>query len=122
MKIYKVKVNGKTYKVELESVEEIASTVAAAPAKEAKKDEKKAPAQTPVKAGEGNQITSPIQGTVIKVNVAPGKKVKKGDVVCVIEAMKLENDVVSPFDGEVSEVLISKGQAVASKQPIIVVK
>lgn len=113
MKIYNVKVNGKTYKVELESVEESAASVAAPKAKEA----------TPVvSSGEGKEVNSPIQGTVVNVKVKVGDKVKKGDVVCVVEAMKLENDVVTPFDGEVSEVLVSKGQNVTSKQVLVKVK
>lgn len=114
MKIYKIKVNGKTYKVELESVEEVAS--------EKVVEEKKADAPKAVSTGEGQKVTSPIQGTVVNVKVKPGDKVKKGDVLLVIEAMKLENDVVSPFDGEVSEVLVNKGQSVASKDVVVTIK
>lgn len=117
MKVYKIKVNGKTYKVELEAVEEVAS--AAAPAVEAKKEAAPAPTAT---SGEGNKVTSPIQGTVVNVKVKVGDKVKKGDVVVVVEAMKLENDVVSPFDGVVSEVLVSKGQNVTAKANLVVIK
>lgn len=117
MKIYKIKVNGKTYKVELEAMEEVASE---APKAEAKKAE--APKAAAAPSGEGNKVLSPIQGTVISVDVKVGDKVKKGQKVCVIEAMKLENDVVSTFDGEVSEVLISKGTNVTAKAPLIVVK
>ena len=49
-------------------------------------------------------------------------KVKKGDVLLVIEAMKLENEVLSPVDGEVSEVLVSKGTNVTAKQPLLTIK
>jgi len=117
MKIYKVKVNGKTYKVELESVTEAASTITA------KVDAPKAaPAAAPVASGEGKEVPSPIQGTVVNVKVSVGSKVKKGDVILVVEAMKLENDIVSPFDGEVSAVLVSKGQTVTAKQAVVVIK
>jgi len=116
MKIYNIKVNGKTYKVELESVEENSATIAAPV--EAKKEAPVAATST----GAGNDVVSPIQGTVVNVKVKVGDKVKKGDVVVVVEAMKLENDVVTPFDGEVCEILVSKGQAVAGKQVLVKVK
>ena len=73
MKIYKIKVNGKTYKVELEAMEEVAS--AAAPKVEAKKEE--TPKAAPV-SGEGNKVLSPIQGTVLDVKVKVGDTVKAG--------------------------------------------
>ena len=115
MKVYNVKVNGKTYRVELQSVEEVkgAAVAASAPA-EAK------PAAVPT--GEGQPVLSPIQGKVVNVVVKVGDKVKKGDKVCVVEAMKLENDVVSTADGVVSEVLVSKGNDVTAKQPLVIVK
>ena len=114
MKVYKIKVNGKSYRVELEAIEETAS----APIKEEKNvEEKKA---TPT--GEGQAVNSPIQGTVTNVKVKVGDKVKKGDVLLIIEAMKLENEVPSPFDGEVSEILVTKGQNVASKEAVVIIK
>lgn len=116
MKIYKIKVNGKTYKVELEAMEEVASKET--PKVETKKEETK-PA---VSTGNGNTVVSPIQGTVLDVKVKVGDQVKKGQVVCIVEAMKLENEVVSTFEGTVSEVLVSKGNQVASKAGLIVVK
>ena len=108
MKVYKIKVNGKSYRVELEAIEETAS----APVKEEKKvEEKKAPVST-----EGQTVNSPIQGSVTSI------KVKKGDVLLIIEAMKLENEVPSPFDGEVAEILVTKGQNVASKEAVVIIK
>lgn len=118
MKIYKVKVNGKTYRVELESIEQVGSDVI----KENKPEEKKAAAPTAAPSGEGRPVESPIQGTVVAVKTEVGKSVKKGDVLVVVEAMKLENDVVSPFDGVVSEVLVKKGDSITAKQAIVVVK
>lgn len=117
MKIYKIKVNGKSYKVELEAMEEVASSSAPVEAKKAEP----AKAAAPV-SGEGNKVLSPIQGTVVNVVVKVGDKVKKGQKVCVIEAMKLENDVVSEYEGEVVEVLTSKGANVAAKAPLLIVK
>ena len=122
MKIYKIKVNGKTYKVELEAMDEIASKTPA------KVEEKKvetapvAPAAQVTGEGNGTPVVSPIQGTVLDIKVKVGDKVKKGQTVCIVEAMKLENEVVSTADGIVSEVLVTKGASVASKAPLIMVK
>jgi len=115
MKIYKVKVNGKSYRVELESVEQVAGEAV----KESKPEEKKA---APVASGEGRPVESPIQGTVVTLKAKVGDQVKKGTPLIVVEAMKLENDVVSPFDGVVSEILVKKGDNVTAKQVIAVVK
>ena len=116
MKIYKIKVNGKSYRVELENIEQVASEGI----KETKKEEKKEAA--PVVSGEGRKVESPIQGTVVNVKTSVGALVKKGDVLIVVEAMKLENDVVSPFDGTVGEILVKKGDSVTAKQTVVVVK
>ena len=116
MKIYKIKVNGKSYRVELEAIEEVNST----PVKE-EKVAKEVKASTP-STGKGEVVTSPIQGSVTNIKVKVGDKVKKGDVLLIIEAMKLENEVPSPYDGEVSEILVSKGQSVALKEAVVVIK
>ena len=119
MKIYKIKVNGKSYRVELEAIDEVKNEEKPAEKVEEKKAEQ--PAAKPANA-EGRAVEAPIQGTVINVKVKPGDNVKKGDSLLVIEAMKLENDVVSPFDGEVLEVLVSKGQSVAAKDVVVTIK
>ncbi len=121
MKVYKIKVNGKAYKVELEAIDEVASQAAPAAAiAEAKKEA--APAVTAPKAsGNGQEVPSPIQGTVVGIKVKVGDAVKKGTVLFIVEAMKLENDVVSPFDGTVTEILVEKGASVASKQPLAII-
>ncbi|MCR5462558.1 MAG: biotin/lipoyl-binding protein [bacterium] len=115
MKIYKVKVNGKVYEVELESVSETNGTIVS----EKKND---APASAaPAASGEGTPLLSPIQGTVLKINVSEGSAVKKGDVLLVIEAMKLENDIVAPKDGVVKGIKVSKGQTVSSKEQLLII-
>ena len=119
MKIYKIKVNGKTYKVELEAIDEVGAPVAAAsPVKEAEKKPEAKPVPTDAK---GESVLSPIQGQVTQVKLKLGDKVKKGDVLFIIEAMKLENEVVSPFDGEVKSILVEKGAAVTAKQPLAII-
>ena len=114
MKIYKVKVNGKVYEVELESVSETSGTIVS----EKKAD---APAPAPATSGEGTPLLSPIQGTVLKINVAVGDSIKKGDVLLVIEAMKLENDIVAPKDGVIKGIKVSKGQNVNSKEELLII-
>ena len=116
MKVYKIKVNGKTYRVELESIEEKESSPKE---KEIKSEE---PKKVAAPSGDGQEVLSPIQGTVVNLKVKPGDKVKKGDVLLIIEAMKLENEVPSPFDGEVVDVLVAKGQNVSAKDVIVTIK
>ena len=123
MKVYKIKVNGKAYRVELEAIEEVSSgeTPVAAPAAKPAEAPKKPEAAAPV-SGEGKQVVSPIQGSVVKIVAKAGAPIKKGDVLLVIEAMKLENDVVSPYDGVVSKILVEKGQSVTAKEVIALIQ
>ena len=113
MKTYKVKVNDKVYEVQVESVTESNEKIAAPAAAPA-------PQAAPV-AGAGQVVNAPMAGTINAVKVAVGQAVKKGDVLCVLEAMKLENDIVCPCDGTVTSVLVSKGQAVTSGQKIVTI-
>ncbi len=113
MKIYKVKVNGKVYEVELESVSENNATISAPAA---------APATTasaPVSNGAAT-ILAPIAGKVLDIKVKVGDFVKKGQVVAIIEAMKLENEIPASAEGKVVEVKVSKGSAVNNKDVLIV--
>ena len=119
MKIYKIKVNGKTYKVELESIEE---NNAAAPQKSEKPVEEEPKKVASTNNADLRQVPSPIQGSVIDIKVKVGDIVKKGDVLLVIEAMKLENAVPSPYNGEVVEILVNKGQSVAAKEIVVTIK
>ena len=114
MKTYRVKVNGKVYEVELEAVGEKSGSVAPEAKDEAKSE--------PVKSTGGQSVNAPIAGKVVAIKVKVGDTIKVGDVVAVVEAMKLENDVPSPFDGVVSDILVNKGQNVAAKDPVIIVK
>lgn len=113
MKKYKVKVNGKVYEVELEAVEEVKGTIEV-PANNA------APVSTSAPAG-GTTVNAPIGGKVLDVKVAVGQKVSKGDVVCIIEAMKMENEVLASASGTVTEVKVTKGATVANKDPLVVI-
>ena len=108
MKMYKVNVNGNLYEITLEVVD--AAEVKTAPKAAAPAA---APA-APVAAGEGQKITSPMPGTILKVNVQNGQAVKKGQVLLVLEAMKMENEIMAPTDGTVTSVTVTKGASVTS--------
>ena len=105
MKKYKVNVNGTAYEVEIEEMAG-APTVAAAPVA--------ASAAAPAASGAGESITSPMPGNILAVNVTAGQAVKKGDVLMVLEAMKMENEIMCPRDGVVASVNTSKGASVES--------
>lgn len=104
MKKYKVVVNGTAYEIELEEIK----GESAAPA-EKKPAESVAPA--PAKSGEGESILSPMPGNILSVNVSEGATVNKGDVLMVLEAMKMENEIMATASGKVTG-LVPKGSAV----------
>ena len=106
MKKYRVTVNGTVYEIELE---ELTGAAAAAPA----------PAAAP--AG-GEQVTSPMPGTILSINVAAGDAVKRGQVLMVLEAMKMENEIMCPCDGKIASVNTSKGASVESGTLLCVIQ
>ncbi|MDO9629073.1 MAG: biotin/lipoyl-containing protein [Acholeplasmataceae bacterium] len=110
MKLYKINVNGKSYEVEVESITE----------QESIKLTPKIVEKVPVTDTKTN-ILAPMQGNIIKLNVIVGSEVKKGDVLMVLEAMKLENDILCPVDGYVSQVLIKEHQKVDINQLMLVI-
>ena len=116
MKKYRVNVNGTVYEVELE---EITGGAAAAPAAAA------APVATPAAPASapagGEQITSPMPGNILSVNVSAGDTVKKGQVLMILEAMKMENEIMAPKDGTVTQVLVAKGATVDTGAPLVVI-
>ncbi len=105
MKKYKVNVNGNLYEITLEVVEE--SEAKAAPAAPAK-----APAAAPAAAGNGEKVEAPMPGTILDVKASVGQAVKKGDVLFILEAMKMENEIMASCDGSVTSVSVSKGASV----------
>ena len=105
MKKYRVNVNGTAYEVE---IEEMAGAPVAAPVAAP------AAAPAPVASGAGESINAPMPGNILSVNVAAGDTVKKGQVLMVLEAMKMENEIMAPQDGKVTAVAVAKGAAVES--------
>lgn len=120
MRIYKVKVNGKTFEVKILSVSETepleVETVKATPAA---KTAAPAPAASTAPVS-GKPVESPMQGTILDVKVKVGDEVKAGDTLLILEAMKLENEIKAPSNGKVLEIRVQKGATVNSKDVLVV--
>ena len=139
IKKFRINVNGVDHMVEVEELSSSASPApvaapAAAPAPVAAPAPAPAPAApaaapapapaapaaapAPVPAG-GQTVTAPMPGNILKVNVTAGQAVKAGQVLCVLEAMKMENEIMAPCDGKVAQVLVSKGATVDTDAPLV---
>ena len=130
---YKVTLNNRTYEVEVEAGEAMlideyeayapaapAPVVAAAPVAAAAPA---APAAAPAGAAlaAGEVVKSPMHGNILKINVSQGQKVEEGDVLLVLEAMKMENEVVATKSGTVAQIVTAKGAVVETGSPLIVI-
>ena len=127
--IYKVTLNGKIYEVEVEKGEAViqseyeaalpqsapaVATVAQAPVQTV------APAQSaPAAAAGANAIVAPMPGTINAVKVTSGQQVKKGDVLVILEAMKMENEIYADKDGKVGQVFVQKGASVQTGTALV---
>ena len=124
---YKVTLNGRTYEVEVEAgkamlLDEYEAIVPAAPAPAVAA----APVAAPAAAAaptvvKGEAVSAPMPGTILKVNVTEGQAVKAGEVLCVLEAMKMENDIAAPKDGTVTQIIAAKGASVATGDALVVI-
>ena len=110
MKKYKVNVNGTEYEITLEVVDGAAPVAPAAPVAAAAPAV--APAPAAPAAAEGEQVSSPMPGTILSVNVKPGDTVKAGQVLMILEAMKMENEIMAGVDGTIASVNVQQGASV----------
>ncbi len=129
---YKVTLNGRTYEVEVEAgkamlldeYEAVVPTAAPVAAPAAAPAPVAAPAAAPAPAAAapvaGEAVTAPMPGNILKVNVTPGQAVKEGDVLVVLEAMKMENEILAPKACTVKQVLVSKGSTVDTGATLVV--
>ena len=136
---YVVNLNGKAYEVEVEETQAVIMNVSDAPVVAAAPVAAPAPVATPAPAAApapeaapapaapvapvagGTNITAPMPGTILAVNTAVGTAVNAGDVLIVLEAMKMENEIVAPCAGTVKQVLVSKGSTVETDAVLAVI-
>lgn len=114
MKKYRVIVNGTAYEIELEELTSAAP--AAVPAAVS------TPAPTISVPAGGEKVTAPMPGTILSVNISQGATVKKGEVLMILEAMKMENEIMAPCDGTVTSVNTSKGASVETGTLLCVIQ
>ena len=108
---YKITLNGKTYEVEVEADQAMLV------------DEYEAYAPAPAAApAAGEQVTAPIPGTILSINVNVGDSVEEGQVLMILEAMKMENEIMAPKSGKVASINTSKGSAVESGALLCVIQ
>lgn len=126
---YKVTLNNRTYEVEVENGEamlideyEAYAPAAPAPAAAPAAAAPAAPAAAaPVSLAAGETIKSPMPGNILKILVSQGQKVNEGDVLIILEAMKMENEIVATKAGTVAQIAVTKGQVVETDTPLVVI-
>ncbi|MCH5198768.1 MAG: biotin/lipoyl-binding protein [Oscillospiraceae bacterium] len=128
---YIITLNDKKYEVDVTETEakiigvtsasQPAAVIPAAPITAAAPAPAPAPAAAPANAADGTKVKSPMPGTILEVKVTPGQSVKAGDVMFILEAMKMENEVVAPENGTVKQILAGKGTAVESDAILAVI-
>ena len=131
MRTFNITVNGQTYVVDVEEVGGVqtaapvraaapvaAAPVAAAPVAAAPAAAPKAASAAPVAGGE--PVKAPMPGNILDVKVKVGDTVKAGTVLCVLEAMKMENEIPAPKDGKVAQVVVTKGATVGAGDTLVV--
>jgi len=126
---YKVTLNGRTYEVEVEAgkamlIDEYAAVAPVAPAAApvTAAPVAAAPAAVPaagVSVSGGEAVKAPMPGTILKLNVTVGQSVKEGDLLCVLEAMKMENEILAPADGTIDTVAVAPGATVATDAVLV---
>ena len=127
---YELTLNGRTYEVAVELADPMlmpefqsyvpASAAPATPANEAAPVA--APAAAPSVTGDGERVDSPMPGNILKVNVSAGQAVKEGDVLIILEVMKMENEIMAPKSGTVTQVLVEKDATVETGAPLVVIR
>ncbi len=129
---YKITLKGRTYEVEVEAgkamlLDEYEAIAPSAPAAPVAVAPVAAPAAAPAApaaaavTAAGEAVNAPMPGTILKVNVSQGQAVKEGDVLCVLEAMKMENEIMAPKTGVINQVVVSKGASVNTGDALVII-
>lgn len=118
MKRFNITVNGKAYDVAVEEVSGGSAPVAAPAAAPAPA----APAAAPAAPADGVKVTAPMPGTILDIKTAVGSTVSKGQVIMILEAMKMENDIVASADGKIASLNVKKGDSVNSDDLLAVIQ
>ena len=113
MKQYEITVDGQVYKVSLREITEEAAGKISNPSEDVPK--------APAVSSSGKEIPAPMAGNILSVNVAAGDRVSAGDTLVILEAMKMENEIVSPVDGVITSILVQQNQTVDSGQLLLVI-
>ena len=124
MRTFNVTVNGQTYEVEVEEVGAAsgAAPVRTAPAAPAAPKAAAPKAAPKAAAGDGTPVKAPMPGNILDVKVKPGDKVTSGQTLCVLEAMKMENEIPAPQAGTVTSVLVTKGATVETGETLVTIQ
>ena len=132
---YKVTLNNKVYEVEVEQGEAMlvdeydavapvpaaAPVVVVAPAPVAAAPAPAAAPAAPAAVAAGEVVKAPMPGNILKIQVSQGQQVKEGDVLIILEAMKMENEIVATKSGSVAQIIVTKGQVVETGAPLVVI-
>lgn len=123
---YKVTLNNRVYEVEVEQgeamlVDEYALEAPAAPAAVSAVAAAPVAAAAPVSVADGEPVKSPMPGNILKINVTQGQQVKEGDVIMILEAMKMENEIVATRSGTIAQIAVSKGAVVETGAVLAVI-
>ena len=134
MRKFLINVNGNQYEVEVEEITSSETSTkpqveysqpapkAERPAPQPKQETKaEAPKKVAAKAGQ-EVIKAPMPGTILSINVKEGDNVKKGQILLILEAMKMENEIVSPRDGKIARIVVSKGSSVNTGDDIVIIE
>ncbi len=117
IKLYKIKIGDKVYEVELEAVSEKEGKIETSKSEPVKEEKQEKPKDNVAEQRVGNiKVEAPMQGLVVGVNVSPGQKVKAGETLIVLEAMKMENEIVAPVDDTVASINVKTGDTVDTDQ------
>lgn len=134
MRKFLINVNGNQYEVEVEEITSSETSTkpqveysqpapkAERPASQPKQEAKaEAPKKVEAKAGQ-EVVKAPMPGTILSINVKEGDNVKKGQILLILEAMKMENEIVSPRDGKIAKVVVSKGSSVNTGDDMVIIE